>query len=63
VRRATFLRAEPADYVLVNDAAPVGARQIKAQALTILAEQQVKAIARNCYLTTAQYLLKDVPQQ
>jgi alkyl sulfatase BDS1-like metallo-beta-lactamase superfamily hydrolase len=52
--------AELADYVLVNDPADVAARRIKAQALTLLAEQQVNAIARNYYLTTAQYLLKGI---
>jgi alkyl sulfatase BDS1-like metallo-beta-lactamase superfamily hydrolase len=46
-----------------NEPAHLGARQIKAQALTALAEQQVNAIARNYYLTTAQYLLKDIPRQ
>ncbi len=37
------------------------ARRLKAQALTELAERQVNAIARNYYLTTAQFLLKDLP--
>ncbi len=53
--------AELADYVLVNDATHVEARRLKAQALTELAERQVNAIARNYYLTTAQFLLKDLP--
>lgn len=53
--------AELADYVLVNDGAHVEARRLKAQALTELAERQVNAIARNYYLTTAQFLLKDLP--
>lgn len=53
--------AELADYVLVNDAAHVEARRVKAQALTELGERQVNAIARNYYLTTAQFLLRDLP--
>ena len=53
--------AELADYVLVNDAANVEARRLKGEALTALAERQVNAIARNYYLTTAQFLLKDLP--
>ena len=56
--------AELADCVLVNDATHVGARRLKAQALTELAERQINAIARNYYLTTAQFLLlKDLPPQ
>lgn len=53
--------AELADDVLVNDSAHVGARRLKAQALTELGERQINAIARNYYLTSAQYLLKDLP--
>lgn len=53
--------AELADYVLVNDATHVDARRLKARALTELAERQVNAIARNYYLTTAQFLLKGLP--
>ena len=53
--------AELADYVLANDAAHIVARRLKAQALTELAERQINAIARNYYLTTAQFLLKDLP--
>lgn len=53
--------AELADYVLANDPAHVEARRLKAAALTALAERQVNAIARNYYLTTAQFLLKDLP--
>ena len=55
--------AELADYVLVNAAANVGARRIKAQALTELGERQINAIARNYYLTSALDLLKDLPPQ
>lgn len=53
--------AELADYVLVNDGTHVEARRLKATALTELAERQANAIARNCYLTTAQFLVKDLP--
>jgi alkyl sulfatase BDS1-like metallo-beta-lactamase superfamily hydrolase len=55
--------AELADYVLVNDATHLAARRLKAEALTELAERQVNAIARNYYLTSAQFLLKDLPPQ
>lgn len=55
--------AELADYVLVNDAAHVGARRLKARALTELGERQINAIARNYYLTAAQSLLKDLPSR
>jgi len=54
--------AELADYVLVNDPAHAVARRLKAQALTELGERQTNAIARNYYLTTAQFLLKELPQ-
>jgi alkyl sulfatase BDS1-like metallo-beta-lactamase superfamily hydrolase len=53
--------AELADYVLVNDTAHAGARRLKARALTELGERQINASARNYYLTSAQYLLKDLP--
>lgn len=55
--------AELADYVLVNDPTHVAARRLKAQALTELGERQINAIARNYYLTSAQFLLKDLPPQ
>jgi alkyl sulfatase BDS1-like metallo-beta-lactamase superfamily hydrolase len=55
--------AELADYVLVNDSANAGAKRIKAQALTELGERQINAIARNYYLSSAMYLLRDLPQQ
>ena len=54
--------AELADYVLVNDPAHAVARRLKAQALTELGERQTNAIARNYYLTTAQFLLKELSQ-
>jgi len=53
--------AELADYVLVNDATHVTARRLKAEALTALAERQVNAIARNYYLTSAQFLVNGLP--
>ena len=55
--------AELADYVLANDAANVGAKRIKAQALVELGERQINAIARNYYLSSAMYLLRDLPPQ
>jgi alkyl sulfatase BDS1-like metallo-beta-lactamase superfamily hydrolase len=55
--------AELADYVLAVDPENVDAKRIKAQALTELGERQVNATARNYYLSTAQYLLRDLPQQ
>jgi alkyl sulfatase BDS1-like metallo-beta-lactamase superfamily hydrolase len=55
--------AELADYVLANDSASAGAKRIKAQALIELGERQVNAIARNYYLSSAMYLLRDLPPQ
>jgi len=55
--------AELADYVLANDAANSSAKRIKAQALTELGERQINAIARNYYLSSALYLLRDLPKQ
>jgi alkyl sulfatase BDS1-like metallo-beta-lactamase superfamily hydrolase len=55
--------AELADYVLANDSANAGAKRIKAQALTELGERQINAIARNYYLSSAIYLLRDLPPQ
>jgi alkyl sulfatase BDS1-like metallo-beta-lactamase superfamily hydrolase len=55
--------AELADYVLANDGANTGAKRIKAQALIELGERQVNAIARNYYLSSAIYLLRDLPPQ
>jgi alkyl sulfatase BDS1-like metallo-beta-lactamase superfamily hydrolase len=55
--------AELADYVLANDSTSVGAKRIKAEALTQLAERQINAIARNYYLSSAMYLLRDLPPQ
>src|SRR5262245_3036279 len=55
--------AELADYVLANDSANAGAKRIKAQALVELGERQMNAIARNYYLSSAMYLLRDLPPQ
>jgi len=55
--------AELADCVLANDAANAGAKRIKAQALIELGERQGNAIARNYYLSSAMYLLRDLPPQ
>jgi alkyl sulfatase BDS1-like metallo-beta-lactamase superfamily hydrolase len=55
--------AELADYVLANDGANAGAKRIKAQALVELGERQINAIARNYYLSSAMYLLRDLPPQ
>jgi alkyl sulfatase BDS1-like metallo-beta-lactamase superfamily hydrolase len=55
--------AELADYVLANDNANPNAKRIKAQALVELGEQQMNAIARNYYLSSAMYLLRDLPPQ
>jgi alkyl sulfatase BDS1-like metallo-beta-lactamase superfamily hydrolase len=54
--------AELADYVLANDGANAGAKRLKAQALIELGERQINAIARNYYLSSAMYLLKDLPR-
>jgi len=55
--------AELADYILANDSANVGAKRIKAQSLMGLGELQINAIARNYYLSSAMYLLRDLPPQ
>jgi len=55
--------AELADDVLANDGANAGAKRIKAQALIELGERQVNAAARNYYLSSAVYLLRDLPPQ
>ncbi|HLG98268.1 MAG TPA: alkyl/aryl-sulfatase [Bryobacteraceae bacterium] len=55
--------AELAGYVLVNDSANAPAKRIKAQALIELGERQINAIARNYYLSSALYLLRDLPRQ
>jgi alkyl sulfatase BDS1-like metallo-beta-lactamase superfamily hydrolase len=55
--------AELADYVLAVDSGNVEAKRSKAQALTELGERQLNATARNYYLSSAQYLLRDLPPQ
>lgn len=53
--------AELADYILVNDPSNVDAKRVKAKALIELGQRQINAIARNWYLTSALYLLRDLP--
>lgn len=48
--------AELTDYVLANDEENVEAKRLKAAALSELGERQISAIARNYYLSAAQYL-------
>jgi alkyl sulfatase BDS1-like metallo-beta-lactamase superfamily hydrolase len=55
--------AELADSVLAVDSGNVEAKRSKAQALTELGERQINATARNYYLSSAQYLLRDLPPQ
>ena len=53
--------AELTDYVLANDEGNVEAKRLKAAALSELGERQISAIARNYYLSAAQFLLRDLP--
>ena len=53
--------AELTDYVLAIDEGNVEAKRLKAAALSELGERQISAIARNYYLSAAQYLLRDLP--
>jgi alkyl sulfatase BDS1-like metallo-beta-lactamase superfamily hydrolase len=53
--------AELTDYVLAIDEGNVDAKRLKAAALSELGERQISAIARNYYLSAAQYLLRDTP--
>ena len=53
--------AKLADYVLATDSANVAAKRVKTRALTELGEWQINASARNYYLSSAQYLLRDLP--
>ena len=53
--------AELTDYVLAIDDGNVEARRLKAAALTELGERQISAIARNYYLSAAQYLMGTLP--
>ena len=52
--------AELTDYVSAIDGEHVEAKRLKATALTELGERQISAIARNYYLSAAQYLLRNV---
>jgi alkyl sulfatase BDS1-like metallo-beta-lactamase superfamily hydrolase len=52
--------AELADDVLANDGANASAQRLKARAFTELGERQVNAIARNYYLSSAMYLLRNL---
>jgi len=63
VAREFTWAAELADYVLANDTANAVAKRIKAEALIELGERQINAIARNYYLSSAMYLLKDLPSR
>ncbi len=53
--------AELTDYVLAIDDGNVEAKRLKAAALSELGERQISALARNYYLSAAQYLLRDLP--
>ena len=53
--------AELADFVLANDGTNTVAKRLKAQALMELGERQINATARNYYLSSAMYLLRDLP--
>jgi alkyl sulfatase BDS1-like metallo-beta-lactamase superfamily hydrolase len=55
--------AELSDYVLAVDGGNIAAKRLKAAALTELGERQISAIARNYYLSAAQYLLQGLPAQ
>jgi alkyl sulfatase BDS1-like metallo-beta-lactamase superfamily hydrolase len=52
--------AELADDVLANDSVNASAKRLKARAFTELGERQVNAIARNYYLSSAMYLLRNL---
>ena len=47
--------------MLANDEGNVEAKRLKAAVLSELGERQISAIARNYYLSAAQYLLRDAP--
>jgi alkyl sulfatase BDS1-like metallo-beta-lactamase superfamily hydrolase len=53
--------AELTDYLLAIDDGHAEARRLKAAALSGLGERQISAIARNYYLSAAQYLLGNLP--
>ena len=60
-RRQFQLAAELIDYVLAVDPENRDAKNLKAQALSELGERQISANARNFYLSSAQYLMRDNP--
>jgi len=51
--------AELSDYILANQPNHREARHVKATAFTELGERQMTATARNFYLSSAQYLMRD----
>ena len=53
--------AELTDYVLAIDEGNVEVKRLKAAALSELGERQISALARNYYLSAAEYLLRDLP--
>jgi len=53
--------AELADDVLAIDEGNLDAKRLKAAALSELGERQISALARNYYMSAAQYLLRDLP--
>jgi alkyl sulfatase BDS1-like metallo-beta-lactamase superfamily hydrolase len=53
--------AELTDYVMAIDGGNVEAKRLKATALTEFGQRQISAIARNYYLSAAQYLLRGLP--
>jgi alkyl sulfatase BDS1-like metallo-beta-lactamase superfamily hydrolase len=55
--------AELSDYLLAVDSTNIDAKRIMARALRELGEQQINATARNYYLSSAEYLLSDLPPQ
>jgi hypothetical protein len=68
-RRRRMLQVQiavPKEVVAAEDPYPILAASsrrtgLKAQALTELSERQINAIARNYYLSAAQYILRDLP--
>jgi len=53
--------AELTDAVLAIDEGNLDAKRLKAAALSELGERQISALARNFYLSAAQFLLRDLP--
>ena len=61
VTRPAARFAQLIDYVLAVDPDNRDAKNLKAQALSELGERQISANARNFYLSSAQYLMRDSP--